>query len=235
MKKTYYVYENSSTNPYFNLALEEYLLKNKLHSNYFLLWQNENTVVIGRNQNVVAEVDEQFATEHKIHIARRMTGGGAVYHDLGNQNYSFITDYLPGKNSTNKHFAFPIIKALNSLGIPAEYSGRNDIIVGDRKVSGMAQRVYKNRLLHHGCILFDTDLLMMKNVLKGKQRTDHRSVKSIDRRVSNLKNFVQDRITLEDFKRCSVEALCAEAEVQSLKLDAKDLFEYFGSERIKCL
>lgn len=222
MENKYYFYDNPSTNPYFNLALEEYLLKNRQEGNLFLLWQNESTVVIGRNQNVFEEVNEAFAIEHKIPITRRITGGGAVYHDLGNLNYSFITDYVPGKNNIKGHFPAIIVKALNALGVVAEYSGRNDILVNNKKVSGMAQRVYKDRLLHHGCILFDTDLSVMKKVLNGKTRPGSRAVKSIDSRVMNLSDIFLEETTIEELKRCFRNVICAGSDEATLELTEKE-------------
>ena len=128
--------ETESVNPYYNLAFEEYILTTKTEGNYIILWQNDNTVVIGRNQNTVEEINSAFVDEHDINVVRRNTGGGAVYHDLGNLNYSFICDAGDVETMTLERFTTPIVKALKSLGLYAEASGRNDILVNGCKIAG---------------------------------------------------------------------------------------------------
>ena len=151
MERLHYL-ETGSTDPAYNLAFEEYVLTHRMDGDYLILWQNDNTVVVGQNQNTAAEINRAFVEAHGVHVVRRTTGGGAVYHDLGNLNYSFITDEEAGSLRLER-FTAPVVDALASLGLQAEASGRNDILVEGRKVSGTAQRVYKTRILHHGTLL----------------------------------------------------------------------------------
>lgn len=150
--------ETGSFDPCFNLAFEEFVLCNRTEGDYLLLWQNRNTVVVGRNQNTEEEINRPFVCRHRIHVVRRMTGGGAVYHDLGNLNYSLITDAPDAERISMERFTLPVVNALRGLGLDAEASGRNDILVSGRKVSGTAQRLYRDRILHHTahCCLIPT-------------------------------------------------------------------------------
>ena len=154
MRVTYL--ETGSRDPFYNLAFEEYVLAHRIEGDYLILWQNDNTVVIGRNQNAEEEIDRAFVEAHGVRVVRRTTGGGAVYHDLGNLNYSFITDAGEAENLTMGRFTKPVTSALQGLGLWAEASGRNDILVEGRKVSGTAQRLLNSRILHHGTLLFDS-------------------------------------------------------------------------------
>ena len=145
---------NDSKDPHFNLALEEYVFYNFDPSwDYVLLWQNEPSVIIGRNQNTMEEINYKFIKDNNINVVRRMSGGGAVYHDLGNLNYTFIVNSERDVTSNFKIFTEPVMSALAKLGVKAEFSGRNDITIDGRKFSGNAQHYSKNRLLHHGTIL----------------------------------------------------------------------------------
>ena len=141
MKQITHYLETGSTDPFYNLAFEEYVLTHRQEGDYLLLWQNNNAIVIGQNQNTEAEINRAFVEAHKIHVVRRSTGGGAVYHDLGNLNYSFITDEENAEQHTIKTFTEPVVRALKGLELDAESSGRNDILVDGRKVSGTAQRL----------------------------------------------------------------------------------------------
>ena len=158
--------ETGSLDPHYNLAFEEYVLCNRREGEYLLLWQNDNTIVIGQNQNAEAEINRAFVEEHHINVVRRTTGGGAVYHDLGNLNYSFITDAGDSDQLAMERFTRPVVEALKALGLQAEASGRNDILVEGRKVSGTAQRIVKGRILHHGTLLFDANPSMVAGALR---------------------------------------------------------------------
>ena len=187
-----------TTNPYVNLAIEEYLFLNE-NEDVFMLWQNEPTVVIGKNQSAYAEINMDFIRKNNIHIARRITGGGAVYHDLGNVNYSFITDKT-SKDLDFKIFTSPIINALTSLGVKTELSGRNDLLIDGRKFSGNAQSIKNDRVLHHGTLLFNSELDALSNALKvNPEKIKSKAIKSVHSRVTNLKPFLPEEYTVEDF------------------------------------
>ena len=186
---------NETTNPFYNLAMEEYLFNLNDKTDYLLLWRNEPTIVIGKHQNTIEEINSDYVREKQIHIVRRITGGGAVYHDLGNLNYSLIikSDYEGGYDF--RKFTLPIVKALERLNIKAEQSGRNDITIDGKKFSGNAQFVSKGKLLHHGTLLFDSEMEELAKALKvSKDKIESKGIKSVRSRVTNIKEFLQDDI-----------------------------------------
>ena len=175
--------ENNSTNPYYNLALEEYVLSRGAgicrnlgqdgNADILLLWQNDKTVVVGRYQNTAQEIDERFCRDNGINIVRRNTGGGAVYHDSGNLNFSIITDHKQGDDISFGRFLSMIIKTLKELGVDARLQGRNDLTVGGLKISGSAQTILKGRILHHGTLLCNTDLDTLSGALRNNRVENH--------------------------------------------------------------
>lgn len=188
-----------SNNPYYNLAVEEYLFANS-SEDIFMLWQNAPTVVVGKNQNVYAEVNVEHANHHGVLISRRITGGGAVYHDLGNVNYTFITSDKKATALDYEYFTRPIIDALAELGLKCELSGRNDLLCNGKKFSGNAQHTSKGRILHHGTLLFDTNLEDMSHMLRvDKEKLEYNAVKSHKSRVVNLKELINADISANDF------------------------------------
>lgn len=193
---------NNNTDPGINLAVEEYALNYLDPSEeYAILWQNEPAVIIGRNQNTVAEVNGPFIKEHGIHVVRRLSGGGAVYHDFGNLNFTFIVNSEKNMVSNFEHFTKPVIQALASLGVKAEFSGRNDITIDGKKFSGNAQYWSKNRLLHHGTILFNSDLSVVQEALNVKvDKLQSKGVKSVRSRVTNIYPYLQNPISIDEFK-----------------------------------
>ncbi len=175
-----------STDPYYNLAVEEYLLCHT-QEDIFMLWQNDRTVVIGKNQNAYAEVDLAYAEKNGIRVARRLSGGGAVYHDMGNLNYTFITSRDRARVLDYAYFTRPVIRALAALGVTATLSGRNDIECAGKKISGNAQYVWRDRILHHGTLLFSTDKETLSRVLRAdEEKLAARAVRSHKGRVGNL-------------------------------------------------
>ena len=200
MDKNLIYMETGSTDPFFNLAFEEYVLSNCTEGSYLLLWQNANTIVVGQNQNTEAEINRSFVEANDIRVVRRATGGGAVYHDLGNLNYSFITDTGDLEQLAMEQFTAPIVSALRALGLQAEASGRNDILVEGRKVSGTAQRVMRNRILHHGTLPFDSNPDMVQGALQvNPEKFRSKSAKSVRSRIGNIREFLPEDMDLPAF------------------------------------
>ena len=192
--------ETGSTNPFYNLAFEETVLSKRLEKDYLILWQNDNTVVVGQNQNTSAEIHQEFIDRHGIRVVRRSTGGGAVYHDLGNLNYSFITDIDHAENLVKERFTLPIVNALQGLGLDAQASGRNDILVSGHKVSGTAQRILGKRILHHGTLLFDSNLDMVQGALRPEPlKLASKGIQSVRSRVGNIREFLPTDMDLPAF------------------------------------
>lgn len=236
-----YYLETGSQNPYYNLAFEEFILQERTDGDYLLLWQNDNTIVVGQNQNTEEEINRAFVEEHQINVVRRMTGGGAVYHDLGNLNYSFITGVEDAERLTMERFTKPIVAALQGLGLQAEASGRNDILVDGRKVSGTAQRLVKNRILYHGTLLFDSNPSMVEGALQvDPAKFRSKSAKSVRSRIGNIRAALQKDMTLPEFWAYLKNALADEilpaaltteelAAVEALKQSKYDTWEWnFG-------
>ncbi len=183
-----YYMETGSVDPAYNLAFEEYVLTRRPEGNYLMLWQNDRTVVVGRNQNTLEEINEDFIKSHSIRVVRRTTGGGAVYHDLGNLNYSFITDFRDDADRPIRIFTDAVVRALRCLGLDAEASGRNDILVSQKKVSGTAQRIEGKRILYHGTLLFDTDPETIARALHADpSKFESKSTKSVQSRVGCIR------------------------------------------------
>lgn len=200
MYKKLYLIHNKSTNPYYNLALEEYILTTKQNMSFLLLWQNNNTVVIGNNQNAWEEVNMDFIEKNKVSVVRRTTGGGAVYHDMGNVNFSFITELNETDGFTINDFTRPVIRALSDMGAAAMADGRNDITIDGLKISGNAQRIYKNRILHHGTLLFDPDTEKLAAALKVRpEKFTSKSTKSVKSRVGSIKPFLNSPMDVDEF------------------------------------
>lgn len=199
MNQTFYL-ETGSNDPAYNLAFEEYVQRNRREGNYLILWQNQNAVIIGRNQNAEEEINRAFVDQHNIRVIRRNTGGGAVYHDMGNLNYSFITDAGDMTQRTGRLFTEPVVKALCNLGLDAEASGRNDILVSGRKVSGTAEHLMNGRILHHGTLLFESNPEMINGALHpDPTKFQSKSVKSVRSRVGNIRSFLPADMTLPAF------------------------------------
>ncbi len=186
------IYHNDCTEPYENMATEEYLLDSAGEEDIFMLWRNEPAVIIGCNQNAYAEINLETAERKNIKIVRRLTGGGAVFHDLGNLNYTFISADIENGTLNFARFCAPIIEALKELGLNAEMSGRNDITVDGFKVSGTAQCVRNRHIMHHGTLLWSADLSDMADVLRPDEtKLASKGIKSVQSRVGNISSLLK--------------------------------------------
>lgn len=193
---------NKSLDPYFNQATEEYFLKN-FDENIFMLWQNDATIVVGKHQNTLAEINAEYVKEKGIRVVRRLTGGGAVYHDLGNLNYTFIMGYgAEGAKVDFKKYNQPIIDVLAQLGVEAHFSGRNDILIEDQKFSGNAEHIYhqKQRVLHHGTLLYASEIQDISDALNvNPLKFEGKARKSVRSRVTNISSHLKEDIGVTKF------------------------------------
>ncbi len=191
---------NESTDPYFNLAAEEFLVKN-MKEEIFMLWQNDQTIVIGRNQNTMGEINYDYVREHGIRVVRRMSGGGAVFHDMGNINFTFIVNSEDDFSNYQK-FTEPVIHFLQSLGVDAQLKGRNDLVIGDKKISGNAQYMYKNRILHHGTLLYSASQDQLSAALRvSPDKIKSKGIQSVRSRVTNIVEHMENPMTADEFIR----------------------------------
>ena len=209
-KQAFYYLETGSVDPAYNLAFEEYVLTHRTEGDYLILWQNENTIVIGQNQNAAAEINVPFVEANGTNVVRRATGGGAVYHDLGNLNYSFISDAGDAETMTYERFIEPVTSALRALGMDAEASGRNDILVNGKKVSGTAQRLVRGRLLYHGTLLFDSDPEKIAGALHvDESKFEGKRSRSVRSRVGSIRGALAQDMTMPVFWAYIKKALTA--------------------------
>ncbi len=222
----YFVDNKGITDPRINLAIEEYLLKNMdVEKDPFLLFYiNEPSIIIGKNQNTAEEINTDYVDSNGIHVVRRLSGGGAVYHDLGNLNYSFIT-IDDGESFRNfRKFTEPVVNALNSLGVKAELSGRNDLMAEGRKISGNAQFSTRGRMYTHGTLLFDTNMDEVVSALKvSKEKIESKGIKSIRSRVANISEFLEEPMTVTEFRSAILHSIFeGEENVKLWELTDKD-------------
>jgi lipoate-protein ligase A len=204
-----FIHNEGITDPHLNLALEEYALRNFDHNyDYLLFYINEPSIIIGRNQNTLEEINHEYVDENGIHVVRRISGGGAVYHDTGNLNFSFITDYDKKSLNNFRKFTDPVIQVLKTLGVDAELSGRNDIQVGGRKISGNAQFSTVKRMFSHGTLLFDSDLSEVTKALDVKMsKIESKGHKSVRSRVANISEFLETPMAVSEFRKELLEGL----------------------------
>jgi lipoate-protein ligase A len=189
----------TSTDPYFNLAAEEYFLKN-FQEDFFMLWRSRPSVVVGKHQNALAEINHEFVHKNQIPVARRLSGGGTVFHDPGNVNFTFIRNVANISEVNFKVFTVPVIEALRKLGVEAYTTGRNDLLIDGKKISGNAEHVHKNRVLHHGTLLFDSHLDALKGALKvDLSRFEDKAVQSNRSEVTNIANYLPNPNSVEEF------------------------------------
>ncbi len=201
-----------------NLAIEEYILRNlDIDESYLLFYINAPSIIIGKNQNTAEEINQEYVDENGIHVVRRLSGGGAVYHDLGNLNFSFITKDDGESFHNFQKFTEPVVKALQSLGVNAQLTGRNDIESDGRKISGNAQFSTKGRMYSHGTLLFDTHMEDVVAALNVKQeKIQSKGIKSVRSRVANIKEFLKEDMTIEEFKKILLLSIFATDDVSKV-------------------
>lgn len=190
------------TDPQINLAIEEYILNNFGEKDtYLLFYINKPSIIVGRNQNSIEEINKKYVDENNIKVVRRLSGGGAVYHDEGNLNFSFITKDDGESFHNFAKFTQPVVEALHDLGVPAELSGRNDLIAEGRKISGNAQFTTKGRMFSHGTLMFNSEIEHVVAALNvSEEKIKSKGIKSIRSRVANISEFLEDDMSMEDFK-----------------------------------
>lgn len=204
---------NNSTDPYFNMAFDEFCLEHLPPGrSFFYLWRNRPSVILGFNQCVEQEVNLEYASAQGILLVRRITGGGAVYHDLNNMNYTFVGPLHPEDSEFGPGQASVIAEALRELGVAAELSGRNDIFVEGRKISGYARRIWKDREIVHGTLMYDVDIDTLTRVLDvpGTSKLALKGVASVRSRVTNLKDYLPQFASLDEFQEALQKKLAAD-------------------------
>ena len=197
------------TDAHVNLALEEYVFRNKpVDDDVLLFYINAPAIIIGRNQNTIEEINSAVVEERGIRVVRRVSGGGAVYHDLGNLNFSITTPHVTDLFSRYDHFTRPVIEVLRDLGVPAELSGRNDILADGRKISGNAQFATPARMFSHGTLLLDSNLDDVTDALRPKPgKVESKGVKSIRSRVANISEFLSQPIEVVELRELIIERI----------------------------
>lgn len=212
------------TDPTLNLALEEYSVTHlDVNETYLLFYINEPSIIIGRNQNTFEEINADYVREHGIHVVRRLSGGGAVYHDLGNLSFSFIAKSEGDSFRNFRRFTEPVTKALRELGVDAVLTGRNDLQIGDKKISGNAQFVTGGRMFSHGTLMFDVNLDAVSEALRVKaDKIESKGIKSIRSRVTNIKDHLQMDLTISEFRVRLLRAIFGEGTVPEFVLTPKD-------------
>lgn len=213
------------TDPRINLAVEEYALKNlDINETYLLFYINEPSIIIGRNQNTIEEINTEYVEKNGIHVVRRLSGGGAVYHDLGNLNFSFITKDDGESFHNFRKFTEPVIAALKNLGVSAELSGRNDIEAEGKKISGNAQFSTGGRMFSHGTLLLNSEMENVASALKVKKdKIESKGIKSVRGRVANISEFLSDKLSIEEFRSLLLKSIFeGQNDIPEYQLTAED-------------
>ena len=215
----------TTTDPSYNLAMEQYVFdclpRDRM---YFMLWQNDNAIIVGKYQNPISEINEEAVRERGIRVVRRLSGGGAVYHDMGNLNFTFITDAGENNALDFKLFCEPVVRTLASLGVKAEVNGRNDITIDGKKFSGNSQYLRQGRVMHHGTIMFDSDLSVVSQALRvDPSKIQTKGIRSVRSRVTNVAEHLPRKVTLPEFRRTLLENILRENPGEAYPLTAEDL------------
>ena len=218
--------ESKSFDPHFNLAMEQYIFDQMdRNEEYFFLWQNANTIVVGKHQNTIGEINQKFVEEHNISVVRRLSGGGAVYHDMGNLNFTIIvsrTDQMADFDFSR--FCLPVVNALKKLGVKAEINGRNDITIDGKKFSGNSQYMKQGRIMHHGAILYASDLTTVsKALIVSKDKIASKGVTSVRSRVTNVVDYMEKKVPLEVFKKALLDEMGKREKLEKQELTTEDI------------
>lgn len=216
-----------TTDPAFNLAAEQYVFDClPKERSYFMLWQNENAVIIGKYQNTLAEINRPYVEAHKIKVVRRLSGGGAVYHDLGNLNYTYITDAGELEMLNMRVFCEPIVRALAEFGVTAEINGRNDMTIDGKKFSGNAQYLRHGRVMHHGTLLYNSDLSAVSKALQvDPEKIRAKGIESVRSRVTNIRRYMKEEVPLFVFREMLLDFIRRETESEDYEFSEKDVRE----------
>ena len=201
-----------------------------------MLWQSEKAVVVGKHQNVIAEINHRFVRENNIAVCRRISGGGTVFHDAGNVNFTYIKNVKSTAEISFKQFTEPVVKALSKLGIEATTSGHNDLLIDGLKISGNAEHVYKNRVLHHGTLLFDSDLKNLGQAIKGSHgKYESKAVQSNRSPVANISQFLKTQMTTAEFIQFLLDVQLENQENSFYHLNENDIqtIEKLSAEKFK--
>ena len=224
MKDLAYLNLDTTDAPW-NLAAEQHVFDALPRDrSYFLLWQNRSAVILGKHQDTLAEINQAFVRARGIQVVRRLSGGGAVYHDLGNLNYTIITDAGSTETLNMSLFCQPVLRVLRDLGVPAELSGRNDMTLEGRKFSGSAQYLRCGRILHHGTLLFNSDLETVQQALRvDPEKIRSKGLPSVRSRVTNLLPYLPEGTTLSAFRQSLLREILRETPGEPYSLSADDL------------
>lgn len=217
---------NTSNDPYYNIAMDSYVFKEltKLDE-IFMLWINAPAIIVGKHQNAIQEINKEYTDAHDIKVVRRLSGGGAVYHDFNNLNYTIISSNSDEGAFDFKTFSKPVIDTLAELGVTAEFTGRNDLEIGGKKFCGNAQAYYKGRMMHHGCLMFDVDMSVLSKALNvSKDKIESKGVKSVRARVTNVVDELPKKITVQEF---------SDAILEQMKKQYPDMEEYVLTDEDK--
>ena len=219
--------ESPTHDAFLNMALEEYVFETlPKDDEYFMLWQNENAIVVGKYQNTVEEINAEYVNENGISVVRRLSGGGAMYQDMGNLNFTFVVNQNSQRTLDFSIFIQPVVRALAKIGVPAEQSSRNDIVIDGKKFSGNAQYNKSGRTMHHGTLLFHSKLDTVGKALNPKpDKIESKGIKSVRSRVTNIYDYLEDKITMEDFKRVLREEMFEANQLKEYVLTGADWAE----------
>ncbi|MFK7801539.1 MAG: lipoate--protein ligase [Anaerolineae bacterium] len=214
------------TDPRINLAIEEFILRYMTGDQEILLFYiNEPSVIIGRNQNSIEEVDATYIEDNDVHVIRRLSGGGAVYHDFGNLNFSYISNTAENLHNY-AHFILPVVAVLKHLGVPAELKGKSDVFVDGKKISGNAQYASRGRMVSHGTILFDTNLKHMMQALNPSQaKIESAAVQSVRNFVTSVKEYLPPEFTIENLRSELIKGIFGTDTPEEVKFSASDWVE----------